>query len=550
MTWAPESNIKGPPGLTGPAGPEGAPGADSTVPGPAGPAGPQGPAGPSGEGSAVPGPAGPTGPAGPQGIQGVPGPTGPTGPVGSTGNTGVQGPKGDTGNTGATGAPGADSTVPGPTGATGPMGPMGPAGATGSTGATGPAGPQGPIGPQGPAGSGGNEIYVSDSPPADAADNALWWESDTGLLYVRYNDGTSTQWVIALPTTDEAALRDYVDATAKTYSGKNYIINGAMMVSQENAANPVGSNTYPVDQFLFYNNSTAVCTAQQVGVNTPGGSFARVRFTVTTPDAAVAAADYALIAQKIEATRVSDLKSGSAAAKTITIQFGIKAPAGTYCIALRNDAGDRAYVAEYVIAAGEANTETVKSVTVVLDKTGTWLTSTNGTGLSVNWCLMAGTSVQQAAGAWAAGGSIGSPNQYNFMSVNGSVFELFDVSLTEGTVAPPFVVPDYASELAACQRYWQRVQFGVGVAYSASALRMTLPFYPQLRSTPAVSMSGPLMIADIYSANHTQSVAGVVTGAGNAGMMQIDFGSFSGLTTARFYVTHTSSPGMNVNARL
>ena len=36
----------------------------------------------------------------------------------------------------------------------------------------------------------------------------------------------------------------------------------------------------------------------------------------------------------------------------------------------------------------------------------------------------------------------------------GNIFELFDVSLTEGTVAPPFQVPDYASELALCQRYF------------------------------------------------------------------------------------------------
>ena len=35
------------------------------------------------------------------------------------------------------------------------------------------------------------------------------------------------------------------------------------------------------------------------------------------------------------------------------------------------------------------------------------------------------------------------------MGTVGNVFELFDVCLTEGTVAPPFEVPDYASELAA-----------------------------------------------------------------------------------------------------
>ena len=37
---------------------------------------------------------------------------------------------------------------------------------------------------------------VSDSPPVGAADDALWFESDTGNLYIKYNDGNSSQWVI------------------------------------------------------------------------------------------------------------------------------------------------------------------------------------------------------------------------------------------------------------------------------------------------------------------------------------------------------------------
>ena len=42
---------------------------------------------------------------------------------------------------------------------------------------------------------GGGSITVSDNPPASPTAGALWWESDTGNLYIYYNDGTSTQWV-------------------------------------------------------------------------------------------------------------------------------------------------------------------------------------------------------------------------------------------------------------------------------------------------------------------------------------------------------------------
>lgn len=40
-------------------------------------------------------------------------------------------------------------------------------------------------------------VAVADTPPAGAVDNSLWWESDTGNLYIRYNDGNSTQWAAA-----------------------------------------------------------------------------------------------------------------------------------------------------------------------------------------------------------------------------------------------------------------------------------------------------------------------------------------------------------------
>jgi hypothetical protein len=41
-----------------------------------------------------------------------------------------------------------------------------------------------------------NSIYVGDAPPPNPIGNqTVWWESDTGYLYLYYNDGNSTQWV-------------------------------------------------------------------------------------------------------------------------------------------------------------------------------------------------------------------------------------------------------------------------------------------------------------------------------------------------------------------
>jgi hypothetical protein len=98
---------------------------------------------------------------------------------------------------------------------------------------------------------------------------------------------------------------------------------------------------------------------------------------------------------------------------------------------------------------------------------------------------MAGSNYQTAVNTWQSTGlMLATSNQFNFMGTNGNTFELFDVSLTEGSVAPPFVVPDYASELLACQRYWRKNAIMPGSFVNAVVLRVTAQLAPVMRSTP------------------------------------------------------------------
>jgi len=41
----------------------------------------------------------------------------------------------------------------------------------------------------------GQIAIVSDTPPSNPANGALWYESDSGILFIWYNDGNSSQWV-------------------------------------------------------------------------------------------------------------------------------------------------------------------------------------------------------------------------------------------------------------------------------------------------------------------------------------------------------------------
>ena len=42
-------------------------------------------------------------------------------------------------------------------------------------------------------------LFIADAPPAPPAanePNRMWWESDTGILWIWYDDGSSGQWVM------------------------------------------------------------------------------------------------------------------------------------------------------------------------------------------------------------------------------------------------------------------------------------------------------------------------------------------------------------------
>jgi len=179
---------RGQPGPTGPQGPQGVQGNT----GPSGPVGPQGSVGSTG----------PVGPQGPQGVQGAKGDQGIVGPVGATGPQGI---KGDTGNQGAKGDQG-DQGVIGPrgdTGATGPQGIQGEKGDPGSLGADEAPSDGQTYGRKNEAWSlieaSGARVTISDAPPASPKVGDMWFEADSGFMFVFYNDGTSSQWVVSTP---------------------------------------------------------------------------------------------------------------------------------------------------------------------------------------------------------------------------------------------------------------------------------------------------------------------------------------------------------------
>lgn len=126
-----------------------------------------------------------------QGLQGAEGPQGPQGPQGNTGAQGVQGPAGVDGKTiryGST-APSAGTGNDGDfyinTSNNYIYGPK-------AAGAW-PAG----ISLVGGGASTGSSVTISDTAPGSPNSGDVWWNSTNGVLYIYYDDGSSSQWVAA-----------------------------------------------------------------------------------------------------------------------------------------------------------------------------------------------------------------------------------------------------------------------------------------------------------------------------------------------------------------
>ena len=126
---------------------------------------------------------------------------------------------------------------------------------------------------------------------------------------------------------------------------------------------------------------------------------------------------------------------------------------GIHCIAFRNAASDRSYIAEYTI--NVSDTWEFKTVTLTGDVTGTWLID-NSAGVLMDFTLAAGATFQTPAGVWTAGNFLASANQVNAVDNAANFFKIKQVKLEVGSSATAFTPLPFSEELALCKRYYQK----------------------------------------------------------------------------------------------
>jgi hypothetical protein len=293
--------------------------------------------------------------------------------------------------------------------------------------------------------------------------------------------------------------------TAATGFGfKNRIINGAMVIDQRNAGASVTptNGQYLVDRFYALVTAASKFTAQRdVGLN---NYFANSLKITSSSAYSLAAGDVFSIIQKIEGNNTVDFGFGTANAQSITLSFLVNSSlTGTFGGSLMNASLNRSY--PFTFSIPTANTATSISVTIPGDTSGTWGTGT-GTGFLVSFSMGTGTTFSGTAGAWGSSEKYSATGAVSVVSTSGATFYITGVQLEKGSTATSFDYRPYGTELALCQRYFEKSQpqgsavaggtaeyFFVGSNFRGSSLLMRYPLKWAVtkRASPTVTYFNP-----------------------------------------------------------
>jgi hypothetical protein len=306
-------------------------------------------------------------------------------------------------------------------------------------------------------------------------------------------------------------------------SFKNRIINGNMVISQYNATSSVtpsatATNVYVIDRFFYFQSLASKFNLQQLSASPPTGFNNYLGATVAS-SVSVGVNDYFGIGQIIEGFNSADLGWGTANAKTVTLSFQVYSSlTGTFGGAIQNAAQTRSYPFTYSIST--ANTWTSISVTVAGDTGGTWVGASNAGCIRVNFSLGMGSSFSGTANAWASANSMSVTGAVSVVGTASAYLYITGVQLEVGTVATSFDYRSIGTELALCQRYFQKIaaittgsgydNFAIATSYAsgATSFRFVIPLSTVMRAAPSFSQNGSFVALGV--------VSGTLTGLGLA----------------------------------
>lgn len=336
-------------------------------------------------------------------------------------------------------------------------------------------------------------VIIADMPPV-ADPGTLFWEDDTGQLFIRYNDGNSTQWVqVAAPGIPDSVQDGVIYARRNglwvqpPLSFRNKVINGTSEINQRGVGAVQLNGLFAHDRWkLNKSAATGVATwghGENWSVSAVGNYNAF--FQTTTAQASLAAAEFVFASQPIEGWMLNDLRLGRADAKPFTVSFRANCSPSpmVMSVVFRNADATQSYATPITID----TTPRAYSVTIPGPTSGTWLYD-NRIGLQLLFAFACGTTfAAPTPNQWLAGNYVAATGQTNGLAAVNNAFSIADVQLEAGTVATPFEKRDLTSELIRCKRYYQQFQ---GLVIENSQISVSTTYPVQMRAVPSITSNG------------------------------------------------------------
>jgi len=245
---------------------------------------------------------------------------------------------------------------------------------------------------------------------------------------------------------------------------RNIVINGDMQIAQRStsvASISSGATYNTLDRFKTTINTLGTWTqSQSTDVPTGQGFGKSLKMDCTTADASPAAGDYLILQQNFEGQNLQYLKKGTANALPLTASFWVKSTkTGTFITELFDD-NSRGISKSYTV--NTTNTWEFKTLTFEGDTSGT-IPNTNGTGLTLNFWLGAGTDFTSGTlnTSWSAVADANrAVGQVNIADSTSNDWYITGVQLEAGEQASGFEFMPIDVNLARCQRYCEVVSTG------------------------------------------------------------------------------------------
>lgn len=421
-------------------------------------------------------------------------------------------------------------------------------------------------------GTGSASITVSDTAPADPQADSMWWNSAEGTAYIRYDNtwvplspgiagpagptgiivsdtaptNTAQLWadsnaagsyVVPANGSKGQVLTKITDSSYDTgwatpVGSGNLVINGAFDIWQRGTSLSASADSrFLADHWATFGITSTTAPSRQTF--TPGaapvagqeGQF----FHRTVVSSASGANTAAILFNKIEDVR-------TLAGQTATVSFWAKADSS------------KSITLDPTQYFGDGGSSEVNFAPSKIALTSSWARYSYTFSVPSVSGKTIGANSYFALYFWLEGGSNWNSRTLSLGNQSGT-FDIWGVQLEAGSVATPFRrnSPSLQAELAACQRYYQRIQgpgsftyFALGNAQSTSLAFMQVPLKSSMRVQPTSIDTAALSTmfmenSNSASATNISSIA-IETGGSSTHMLNLSVTMASGtLTNGAFY---------------